>query len=73
MKNVMLVVIGTAMMLGMVSAGRKDHEHFRRAKHLGRDGRDIEKRCGPEQECGKGAYGGVVSSKTFLISRILQV
>jgi len=58
MKNAMLLVVfALATLTGMVSAGKRNNQHFRRANPV----EELVKRDGIEDEWGNGAFGGVVS------------
>jgi hypothetical protein len=59
MKNaIQLVVFSLATLTGMVSAGKLNYEYLRRENAV----EEVVKRDGIEDEWGKGAFGGVVSS-----------
>lgn len=63
MKNVMqLLFFGFVMLIGMVSAGKQNHEYFRRAKPI--EQQQQIKRDTLDEDCGKGAFGGVFSGIT---------
>lgn len=61
MKNSLyLMVFALTMFLGMVSAEKRNHEFFGR-NHVAVE-RFVQRDIPDDEDCGKGAFGGVVSS-----------